>query len=594
MVLLRACLVAATLCLGACGGGTAPGPSLTLSQLSVNVSADTSSQSAPFATVDATIANVTGTVYAGGLFSKSGLWLASVSRNDATHFSLTLQFRDPPTLSPGAYDDTISVHLCSDQACATVVSATQVIMTHYVVTGTAIPRPRVTIGTATINQQTLSFVPAAQANIPLTFQNLASLRVTDQSTTTNNAIQGIMYFGPGGATGSIAVTFKPSLPKGTYQDVVTLSFCNSDTTYCQEVISGSGATVAVTLTVADTITGANGYSVKFAPVSADGLVWDPMRQLIYASSRSDSPTSPQSVVAIDPLTGSVVKSVTLGGGSGKLAISRDGNYLYAGQDAASTVMRLALPAVSPDLTLQLPTDPFTTGMLRAKSIEVSPDDAHLIAVAVSKPVQYSPNCYSLMLFADAQVRASLPGRGTDAEPCSSSVQWGANGSVLYADDVGSFPFDIYRIAVDANGMTSSLMIPGDSLMYMGPIQYRSGLLYMASGVIYDTVAGTVLGQVPHPANTLQRGVFSPETHRVLAIDDTVLGLDSIRITAYDTTTYAEIAHIDLPHLSVQQLPNGFSRSESAAWNAIRWGADGYAVPLVDGRVLLIKGAFVGP
>lgn len=113
-------------------------------------------------------------------------------------------------------------------------------------------------------------------------------------------------------------------------------------------------------------------------------------------------------------------------------------------------------------------------------------------------------------------------------------------------------------------------------------------------MIYDTASGTVLGQVPTPVNVLLRGVFSPETHRVIAINDHAQGLNGIRITAFDTNTFTEIAHIDLANLQLQKNPDGTTRPESEAWNAIRWVADRYAVPLTDGRVLMIKGAFVGP
>jgi len=169
-----------------------------------------------------TVTNTGATVYVGGTFSATGLWEVTSTQTDTRHYTLTLQFRDAPTLAPGTYNDTINVQLCGDQNCANPIGSTQTVSTHYIVTGTAVPRPRVTVGTTSISEQTLSFVPAQQANIPLTFQNLDSIRAVDQSTTTNSAIASIMYVGPGGATGIIAVTFKPTQPKGTYQDDITI------------------------------------------------------------------------------------------------------------------------------------------------------------------------------------------------------------------------------------------------------------------------------------------------------------------------------------------------------------------------------------
>ena len=66
-------------------------------------------------------------------------------------------------------------------------------------------------------------------------------------------------------------------------------------------------------------------------------------------------------------------------------------------------------------------------------------------------------------------RAALPGNGTDAAPCSGSIQWGASGSVLCAHDVELFPSDSYRLALDATSMTSTQMISGDNFLYAGSI-----------------------------------------------------------------------------------------------------------------------------
>jgi hypothetical protein len=304
--------------------------------------------------------------------------------------------------------------------------------------------------------------------------------------------------------------------------------------------------------------------------------------VIYAATASTDPAFPQAVAVIDPASATVTASTPLAGGPGALAVSGDGAYLYAGQDANGTVSRLSLPALATDLTLTLPTDSLVNGPLRALDIEVAPGNAHEVAIAVGRPPAYTPNCHSLMLLQDAQLLAELPGNGWDTAPCVGSIQWGATSSVLYTDDIGAFPGNLYRVAVDAHGMSSSVMVRGSDFLYMGPIQYRSGLLYTAGGAVYDPVGGTLLGQLPKPVNALLRGVFSPETHRVIAVDEFVQGLDGIRITALDTNTFTELAHIDLPGLHAQ------------VWSGIRWGADGYALALTDGRVLLLNGAFVGP
>jgi len=595
-----------SLCLVACGGGgggststggggtSTPDASFTVSPTSVSVTADTSSSAPVYASIVLTVAHAKSDVYLNGRYSINGIFQITAAQESATQYKFTVQFRDAPTLAPGKYSDSLYLKLCADMDCATPITSTTTVAMQYTVTGTAVARPHVTVDSTPIVEQTLFAEPVQQANIALTFDGLDSTRAVDHSTTTNNAIREISFIGAGGSSGVIIVYFKPDLPHGVYHDVVTTSLCNNDTNGCQETIAGSESSVSVTLTVSDTISGPNGYSVRFAPVLANGLAWDAQRQVIYATTRDNTDPNAGSITTFDPRSGVISNIAPLAGGPNRLAVTGDGAYLYVGQDAAGTVSRLVLPAMTSDISIALGVDPSLGATLRATDLEPSPDDSHAVAVAVSLPSAYTPNCKSITLFDDTQVRASLPGNGTDASPCSGSIQWGASSSVLYADDVESFPSDIYQIAVGPTSMSSALLIPGNDFLYDGPIQYRAGLLYTAGGVIYDTTNNTVLGQIPTPTNRLLRGVFSPETHRVITVDDAVSGLDGIRITAFDTTTYSEIAHIDLPHLYVQQNADGTSLNESEAWRAIRWGTDGYALPLTDGRVLIIQGAFVGP
>ena len=370
--------------------------------------------------------------------------------------------------------------------------------------------------------------------------------------------------------------------------------CNNDTYECQESIRGSGATVRVTLTVSDTITGPDGYSVRFVPVTANGMAWDPDRKLIYAATRD--PWAVPEVVAINPQSGQIVARTQVGGDPYKLAISADGRFLYVGRNATSDIQRLTLPELTAALTIPLPTSPSASERLRAIDIEVSPDDSRTIAVAVGMPVGYSPSCHSLVIYDDEHVRAELPGWGSDERPCVRSIEWGGSGSLLFGDDSGSYPADLYRIVVDAASMSSRLLTAGSSSEYSGPIAYRSGFIFSSGGAIYDPATATRIGQfASSPSHTRTPALSAPEINRVFWIDEYYSGVGGLRIASFNMMTGEEIGSIDLPRLSTQRdFTGGGSLAEPGLYNAIRWGEQGLAVPLVDGRILLVEGAFVGP
>jgi len=291
-----------------------------------------------------TVAHAKGGVYLDGKFTFTGVFQITAAQDSPAQYTLTIQFRDAPTLAPGKYSDSLYLKLCADVDCVTPITSTTTVALQYTVTGTAVPRPHVTVDSTPIVEQTLFAVPAPQANIAFSFDGLDSTRAIDRSTTTNNAIREISFIGAGGTSGVMVVYFKPDLPHGVYHDVVSTSLCNNDTNACQETIPGSESSVSVTLTVSDTISGPNGYSVRFAPVLANGLAWDAQRKVIYATTRDNADPNAGSITTFDPRSGVISNIAPLAGGPNRLAVTGDGAYLYVGQDATGAVSRLVLPA----------------------------------------------------------------------------------------------------------------------------------------------------------------------------------------------------------------------------------------------------------
>ena len=72
------------------------------------------------------------------------------------------------------------------------------------------------------------------------------------------------------------------------------------------------------------------------------LIYDPLRQLIYASVPAYAGGIGNSITTIEPVSGSVGMSTYIGADPGKLAISRNGQYLYAALNGEEAVRRLDL------------------------------------------------------------------------------------------------------------------------------------------------------------------------------------------------------------------------------------------------------------
>lgn len=141
---LRLVWLMAVLALTACGGGggdsgsgsngsggssgTGVGNSASLSvsptQLSVTANGDVSSS--PTATITITVNNpASSTVYVGARFTKNVITQMTFT-STAGQGILTLTFKDPSTIAPGSYSDTVQVSICTDSTCTQTQSGSEV------------------------------------------------------------------------------------------------------------------------------------------------------------------------------------------------------------------------------------------------------------------------------------------------------------------------------------------------------------------------------------------------------------------------------------------------------------------------------------
>src|SRR6185369_14397213 len=83
------------------------------------------------------------------------------------------------------------------------------------------------------------------------------------------------------------------------------------------------------------------------------IVYDSLRNKIYASVPGNALTNANTVVAINPLTSQIEGPLTSGSNPGSIGLSGDGHYLYVGIDDAASIRRLDLQSQTqaPEFTL---------------------------------------------------------------------------------------------------------------------------------------------------------------------------------------------------------------------------------------------------
>jgi hypothetical protein len=318
--------------------------------------------------------------------------------------------------------------------------------------------------------------------------------------------------------------------------------------------------------------GGSGFALTQISIPANDLLFDPIHQVIMLSVASTGASRGNTISALDPASDSIISSQFAGSEPGPLALSDDGQFLYAGINGASRVQRFALPTFSPDISYSLGPSSIFSGLLTAVDLQVAPGAPHTIAVVTN-----AENANDTTIFDDATPR-------TGGAANLHSVQWGLTASSLFGGS--EFNSDLFAYSVDPTGLTQIQDFPpAFALTGQVSIHFDSGtkLVYGNDGHAVDPATGTVVGNfvLPQVSSTnfmvpdskLNRAFFLTQTQ-------TVNGPTTIAIESFDLTTFAPLSTITIANV------NGTVKS------FIRWGDNGLAFNTTAGEVRLIGGNFV--
>ena len=182
-----------------------------------------------------------------------------------------------------------------------------------------------------------------------------------------------------------------------------------------------------------------------AAVAANHIAWDATHGLLYASVPGTNGAA-GSVMAINPLTGSLGTPQPAGNGPNFLAVSSDASHLWVGEDGNSTVQRFALPNLTPDISIPLSS---AAGYVAALDLKAAPDSPATVAVLSGNPG--TPNqSYAVTVYDDATPR---PTSTTQSTSGLASLAWGKDSSTLYGAQGEYGPFGLTVMGVNSSGVT---------------------------------------------------------------------------------------------------------------------------------------------
>jgi len=302
--------------------------------------------------------------------------------------------------------------------------------------------------------------------------------------------------------------------------------------------------------------------VRALQIPANDIVYNHRDRLLYATIPSTAAEGGNTVTALDPVSGRVVKRIHVGSEPKRLALSRDGATLYVDISGAASVRRV-------DLVSGTAQESYGVGVTASERMTVSdiavhPGDSGVLAVAKT---DYSyNNVREISVFRDG-VQASLSVSGRRF------VEFSADGT-LY----GSGNNNISKIGVVSKGLVSQAAFNWSS---DHKARVFGEKLVLSSGRVLDRNTGDLLGVLPFdgwPATP----AFVPDVanNRVYSVARLLTSENQLSIQAYDGT--------DLSVTGSLRLPINYSDP----LKVVRWGSNGIAFTTSTGTLFLVQTTLV--
>jgi len=319
-------------------------------------------------------------------------------------------------------------------------------------------------------------------------------------------------------------------------------------------------------------------------LDANDIVFDPFTRKLYATTPSTaSQVMGNSIVPIDPLTGQLGQPVFIGSEPTRLAISNDGQYLYAVLSGANAVRRMSLPDMTAG-TQFTTINPVFNAAFAASDVAVMPGNHDFVSTC--------GYANGIQVWSVSNTGATpLPlTRGLINDVYEGSVlAWGSP-TALYSNDEGLSPSSFHRFTVETTSFTET-----DST-YMdfvdNKITFSGGLVFTDGGGIVDPSPAA-----PNPPQLVARltpvggGSSTADTslNRVFYLDQNSYNVMKRVLSSFDATRFVQTGSVELDNLT------------GDAFDLIRWGGDGLAFRTAKdfwgngtSRVVLLRGAFVLP
>ncbi len=317
---------------------------------------------------------------------------------------------------------------------------------------------------------------------------------------------------------------------------------------------------------------------------ANSMVYEPYSRRIFMSINTNSKTiAGDSVVAVQPETGTLGAPIHVGSQPVRMAISGDGKELYTLLTGAAGLSRINLLTDAADLSVAFP----ATGVT-PQDIAVLPNSD--TAVAIDGGTSSGISLYDINQRAGTATPRTLV-QSTYVGICLSFY----SASTLYSVDSVASGGKLYSTAVSAGGLATGYT-HASTISSLGCIKIDGGLVFGRGGAVADpstspaTPLGIFQGAGTDSASTPRAFTADRELGRAFFPVSTGANNSATvdGIAAYNVNNYQLSGIVSLGVAAAKTTPY------DGEMEMLRWGQDGLALLSSDGHLYLMRGGFVVP
>lgn len=329
-------------------------------------------------------------------------------------------------------------------------------------------------------------------------------------------------------------------------------------------------------------------------VTPQNMVWDAARGKLYVSIASTDTVAPNTIVPVNPVTGTAGTPIPAGNNPDLLSISSDSAYLWAGIDGDNVVQRFLLPGLTKDISFSLPLDPNGSAQ-QPVSLQAAPASPHTVAV-IAGHWGYSPPGDGVYVYDDATPRASSVTGYESGGRMIDWIQWGANASVIYGNQYTTIDAGgVATLNVTSAGVSLASYNGGQAGPAFAQYDDANGQLYSNSWV-FNPVNGSLVGSFDFPSTYSACTADSSLGRYYCVVVYNIGGTDvsAFELWVFDLNTYALLNRVYFgvsagePLTSIPGQPT----------HLVRWGNAGLALTTItgpyvgNGGLYLIDGAAI--